>query len=135
MEEGEENPPSPQKPDPVPYSEIQTRWNTIAAKHGLPLCQRMTEPRRKAIKARFGESGMEGIVQAFDAIEQSDFCLGLKTDFRADFDFVFQAKSFTRLIEGSYAGRANGSGGNRRSPGTFGRSDIDRLEAKYGKIL
>lgn len=104
LNKGTKNPPLPPKGKaPLDYAQIQKRWNDLAAKHGLPICEVMTDRRRSAIRARFNEYDLDAIHRAIDAVFVSSFCLGRKKDFRADFDFVFQAKSFGRLIEGSYS--------------------------------
>ena len=39
---------------------------------------------------------------ALDALERSPFCRGERSDWKADFDFFLQTKSFTKLLEGAY---------------------------------
>jgi hypothetical protein len=82
-------------------------WNDLASKHGLAKVQAVTARRKSALAARLKEcGGLEGWGVALEKVEQSPFLLGQKTDFRADFDFVLQQKSFTKLMEGAYAGGA-----------------------------
>jgi hypothetical protein len=41
--------------------------------------------------------------RAMDALERSAFCRGENDrGWRADFDFLLQPKSFTKLLEGAY---------------------------------
>lgn len=101
---GTKNPPLPPKGKaPLDYGQIQKRWNDLARQHGLPICEVMTDRRRAAIRARFNEYDLDAIHRAIDAVFVSPLCLGRKKDWRADFDFVFQAKSFDRLVQGSYS--------------------------------
>ena len=81
-------------------------WNAMAERTGLPRVRRLTDTRRKQLKARIRENTLDEWTEAIAAIERSDFCRGEKTSWRADFDFLLQPKSFTKLIEGAYDGRS-----------------------------
>ena len=81
-------------------------WNAMARQHGLSTVQRLTEPRRRSLKARLAEcGGIEGWERALHLITESPFLLGQTGEWKADFDFVLQAKSFTKLMEGTYGNR------------------------------
>lgn len=78
-------------------------YNAMAQKAGLPKAQLLTDKRRKSLAHRLQEcGGIDGWKAAMDKVAASAFLTGKKTDWRADFDFVLQAKSFTKLMEGSY---------------------------------
>jgi hypothetical protein len=86
-------------------------WNETAHRCGLPVAEKLTADRRSKLKARLADAnGLEGWIQALTRLAASAFCTGRKTDFRADLDFVLQAKSFTRLVEGSYDDNRNQRG-------------------------
>lgn len=79
-------------------------YNRVAERTGLAIAQRLTEQRRKSLRARLAEcGGQDGWLLAMAKLENSPFLLG-KTGggWRADFDFVLQSKSFTKLMEGGY---------------------------------
>jgi hypothetical protein len=79
------------------------RWNAMAARTGLATAKSLTPERRKRLRARLAEHGPDAFTEAIAAIERSSFCRGDGRDgWRADFDFLLQASSFTKLIEGSY---------------------------------
>lgn len=104
-----ENPPAPPKGDGQ-SEEIKAAfdgWNEIAGRHGLPVAMDLTDRRRKAIAARLKAAGPAGWTKALEAVERSAFLTGQRQGsdgrtFRADLDFVCQAKSFQRLREGYY---------------------------------
>lgn len=78
-------------------------YNAMAEKAGLPKAQLLTDKRRKSLAHRLQEcGGIDGWKAAMDKVAASSFLTGKKTDWRADFDFVLQAKSFTKIMEGSY---------------------------------
>jgi uncharacterized protein YdaU (DUF1376 family) len=91
-------------PQPPNFDEAVSVWNETAEAMGLPKVQRLTEPRSKALKARLSEcGGIEGWRAAIGKVRDSPFLCGVNAQgWKADFDFVLQAKSFTKLMEGSY---------------------------------
>lgn len=81
---------------------------SAASRSGLPVPSNFTPSRRKFLKARLVDcGGLEGWKVAMSKLEASDFCCGKVSDFKANFDFVLQAKSFTKLMEGNYDNREN----------------------------
>lgn len=96
-----------------------TAWNVMAAETGLPRVQHMTEQRRVKLRQRLKDcGGLVGWSAALDRIRGSPFLLGQNKDgWRADFDFVLQSKSFTKLMEGAYDGRkGTGDDGGPSNP-------------------
>ena len=75
----------------------------MAELSGVPRVRGLNEQRRARLADRLSEQGEEGFREAIAAVGRSDFCRG-KNDrkWRADFDFVVQAKNFLRLMEGSF---------------------------------
>lgn len=102
--------PTDEKPDEVRLA--FDAWNELANRAGLPVALDLTDQRRRAIARRLQEAGPEGWRTALDAVAASGLCLGQKPSrnggapFRADLDFVCQAKSFQRLREGAYGNDA-----------------------------
>ncbi len=96
-------------------------WNDFAERIGHPRVQMLSKARRKSLAKRLAEcGGIEGWRVALSKVEASAFLRGDNDrGWRADFDFMLQAKSFTRLMEGSYDdnGRREGGGGRAGSQG------------------
>lgn len=85
-------------------------YNAAAKRCGWSIVQRMSKPRFSALKARMREAGgLDGWLAAIAKAEASDFLCGrVRTrdgPFFASFDFLTQASSFTRLMEGNYDNR------------------------------
>ena len=94
-------------------------WNAMAKRTGLAVVKSLTDERRKRLRARITEHGPDAFTEAIAAVERSGFCLGDSRDgWRANFDFLLQASSFTKLIEGSYDRSINRSGSSRAA-GSF----------------
>jgi uncharacterized protein YdaU (DUF1376 family) len=88
---------------PVTKSEILEAWHERMVPKGFPAVARMTADREKKLRARLRENTLDDWMRAFDALERSAFCRGENDrGWRADFDFLLQPKSFTKLLEGAY---------------------------------
>jgi uncharacterized protein YdaU (DUF1376 family) len=101
----EEKPPSP----PPPTESIEVRpehvleaFNAMADRNGLPKAK-MTAERRRKLRAFVRRHPIDDITEAISAIERSPFCRGENDrGWKANFDFLLQPTSFTRLTEGTY---------------------------------
>ena len=84
-------------------------YNETAKACGLPIARKLDKTRAAALAHRVKEAGgLDGFRQAMANIEKSAFLRGMtEQGFRADLTFVCQAKSFTRLLEGSYGNGAH----------------------------
>jgi hypothetical protein len=88
-------------------------YNALAERCKLPLVQRLNPQRRTKLRRRLAEcGGIEGWKLALAKLEANPWMHGDNDrGWRADFDFLLQEKSFTKLMEGSYDRRPNRSGG------------------------
>ena len=79
-------------------------YNALAARIDLPKAQVFTDARKSRIRQRLHEcGGLSGWVDVLDRLEASSFLRGGSANgWKADLDFLLQAKSFTKLMEGSY---------------------------------
>lgn len=105
--EGEIDKTSPNGDDPPPTpSMIVDAWNLLAERQGLPKMLKLTDKRAKSLKVRIDEFDIPTIVKAVQSIEDSDFLLGRNDrGWKANFDWLLQPSSLTKLIEGAYHGR------------------------------
>lgn len=105
--EREEDKTSPNGDDPPPSpSAIVDAWQLLAERQGLPGISKMTDKRKASLKARIEEHGIETILKVVATIEDSDFLLGRNDrGWKANFDWLLQPSSMTKLIEGAYHGR------------------------------
>jgi hypothetical protein len=86
-------------------------WNEMAGQNDLAQVRQMTDARTKSLKARIKEHGAETLVEHIARIPQYPFLLGKsETGWKANFDWLLQPSSCTKLIEGAYArGKGKGS--------------------------
>lgn len=88
---------------PLTKREVIDAWQTRMVPQGFPAIRKMTGQRERLLNARLKDSTLEEWMQAMSALERSAFCRGENDrGWRADFDFLLQPKSFTKLLEGAY---------------------------------
>lgn len=109
--------PSPVKNDPVDFVGLQSYFNETF-KDKLPMVANMTEARRKAVKARIAEYDKNTVVMVLQKVAASPFLLGNNDrNWKCDFDWIFKAANFTKILEGNYDEKRNSNtaGGRKES--------------------
>lgn len=93
-------------PDRSPSGLVQQAfddWNAMAARSNSPRAISLTEERRRKLSSKLKEVGIDGWRAALAKVEASPLCQGHnERGWKADLDFLFQSKSWSRLVEGSY---------------------------------
>jgi hypothetical protein len=88
---------------PLTKSEVIEAWQTRMVPQGFPAIRKITGQRDRQLSARLKDSTLDEWLDAMAALERSAFCRGENPrGWRADFDFLLQPKSFTKLLEGAY---------------------------------
>ena len=103
------------KAAPCPVTEIVALYNKKLGPY-LRTVRKMTPARAQAVRARWRDvteivksqdraTVMEGMSDYFDKIGRSNFLMGRVQgkNWRADFDFIFSQRGFTRIFEDKYA--------------------------------
>lgn len=62
----------------------------------------ISDNRRKSVKARCNDYGMDAIYEAIGNAVTSPFLNGRVKDFKADFDWIMRPKNFPKVLEGNY---------------------------------
>jgi hypothetical protein len=116
--------------EPVTPGEIMKLWNELAYETGLSLVEKMTPDRRSKCQARIKSyPERKHWQQAFQTIRASSFLRGEgQRGWKADFDFLIQAKSFNRLVEGSYGNAETRS--EQVTTRSLGETVADNLERR-----
>ncbi|TQV80332.1 hypothetical protein [Denitrobaculum tricleocarpae] len=89
----------PSEGDSPDLQECLDTWNTMAKANGLPTAS-LTDKRRKALRARLKDHGLEDFAKAVQQIPADAFRLG-KNDrrWKANIDYLLRPDSITKLLE------------------------------------
>ena len=101
----------PLKGDEIDYNSFIERWNRNASRYDNFIAVRtLTDARKKNLKRRFDDLKKNNIEPTLDsffkeigkAYMSSSFLRGEKNGFNFTLDFVLQASSFQKILEGGY---------------------------------
>lgn len=99
----------------------------------LPRCTRLSEARKKAIKARLNIYKVEDFKKLFEMAEKSDFLKGAsKTNWRANFDWLIADTNMAKTLDGNYNNAS--SKPIDKNNGTGNRKTFSELIAEEGNL-
>lgn len=101
----------------VDFVRLQEYFNTTF-NGKLSMVVNMTEARRKAVKARIAQYDKETVFTVLKNVAASPFLLGCNDrNWKCDFDWIFKAGNFTKILEGNYDEKRNNNtaGGRKES--------------------
>lgn len=101
----------------VDFVRLQEYFNTTF-NGKLSMVVNMTEARRKAVKARISQYDKETVFTVLKKVAASPFLLGCNDrNWKCDFDWIFKAGNFTKILEGNYDEKRNNNtaGGRKES--------------------
>lgn len=75
-------------------------WNELTTAP-LSKVRELSEPRRRAARARLQDRGFEQMSEVFRRINQSPFCRG-ERGWRASFDWALKPTTITKVLEGNF---------------------------------
>ena len=103
---------TPPKPERTDYQGILDAYHECCP--SFPAVIKLTETRKRAIKARLKDYGLDEIKRAFSLAGQSDFLKG-SSGWQASFDWLMKPANMTKVLEGNYTNRASPAGGKSKS--------------------
>jgi predicted phage replisome organizer len=83
----------------IDYTSILETYNTVCI--DLPKAIKLTEKRKRLIKAYFKNHNDLNIMDYFKRINQAKFLCG-SSGWKADFEFIFKADNIIKILEGKY---------------------------------
>lgn len=95
----------------IDFSLIQNWWNDLSDEFGLAKIKKITAQRQISLRARIKDAGgeQEFMDTVYQAIKGSNFLRGKNNrGWKADFTFILQEKSYTRMSEGGYQDQNTG---------------------------
>lgn len=85
----------------VDYQEIVDLYHSKCT--SLPKIMKLSTSRRKAIKARLNDLGMDGLITLFEKAEASDFLSGRSGVWKnCNFDWLLKESNSLKVLEGNY---------------------------------
>ena len=109
---------TPPKPERTDYQGVLDAYHECCP--SFPVVIKLTETRKRAIKARLKDYGLEEIKRAFSLAGQSDFLKG-SSGWQASFDWLMKPANMTKVLEGNYTNRASPAG--EKSKSMWGEDD------------
>lgn len=103
---------TPPKPERTDYQGVLDAYHECCP--SFPAVIKLTKTRKRAIKARLKDYGLEEIKRAFSLAGQSDFLKG-SSGWQASFDWLMKPANMTKVLEGNYTNRASPAGGKSKS--------------------
>lgn len=102
---------SPPHPERIDYGKLKDYFNSRAAKAGIPGIKTLTDARKAAIRARVAQYGKKAVETVMGKVTESDFLRGKNDrDWQATFEWIFNQRNFTRILEGVYDNKSHQPG-------------------------
>ena len=84
----------------IDYESIIDYYHSICT--DFPKIRVLSDKRKKHLKARIKEHGIETVKEVFDKASKSDFLSGRTKDWNATFDWLINKSNFIKVLEGNY---------------------------------
>jgi hypothetical protein len=118
----------------INYKEFAEQWNSICT--NLPKVEKLTESRKRKIKARLKDWPKEKIFEAFAKINSNDFLCGKNNrGWTATFDWTIENdRNIAKVLEGAYSSGAKQNGQAVQKLQVKNQViHLDNMEEKYKK--
>lgn len=119
-----------QPDEKIPVEREQTNYKAVVDSYNslcksFPKVNKLSERRRKAIKARLKEYSLAELEKAFTLAEESEFLKGANNrNWMASFDWIISDSNLPKVLEGKYANRASPNGNSGKSQSMWGDDDF-----------
>ena len=90
----------------IDYQNIVNLYNTICV--SFPKVTKLSESRKRAIKARLKSYSVEDLKTAFQMAEESDFLSGRNGKWNASFDWLMNETNLVKVLDGNFKNKTNG---------------------------
>ena len=119
-----------QPDEKIPVEREQTNYKAVVDSYNslcksFPKVTKLSERRRKAIRARLKEYSLAELEKAFALAEESEFLKGANNrNWMASFDWIISDSNLPKVLEGKYANRASPNGTSGKSQSMWGDDDF-----------
>lgn len=92
----------------TPYQDVVNMYHEICV--SLPTVRAVSDSRRKLIRSRYNQYGIDEIRTVFEKAEASDFLTGRsENSWRCGFDWLLNPSNFLKVLEGNYDNKGSHS--------------------------
>lgn len=119
-----------QPDEKIPVEREQTNYKAVVDSYNslcksFPKVTKLSERRRKAIRARLKEYSLAELEKAFALAEESEFLKGANNrNWMASFDWIISDSNLPKVLEGKYANRASPNCTSGKSQSMWGEDDF-----------
>lgn len=119
-----------QPDEKIPVEREQTNYKAVVDSYNslcksFPKVTKLSERRRKAIRARLKEYSLAELEKAFALAEESEFLKGANNrNWMASFDWIISDSNLPKVLEGKYANRASPNCTGGKSQSMWGEDDF-----------
>ena len=122
-ENGQPDKKIPAQREQTDYKAVVDSYNSLCK--SFPKVTKLSERRRKAIRARLKEYSFAELEKAFALAEESEFLKGANNrNWMASFDWIISDSNLPKVLEGKYANRASPNGNSGKSQSMWGDDDF-----------
>lgn len=113
----------------IDFDSFMRFFNESVSTTAIPTIRVMTDKRKKLLRVRLKDFDKRTLMLVIQRAVASDFLTGRKTDWKADFDWIFKQDNFIRILEGKYDNRTNQATNQSSGRGQHGNPSIDEIAA------
>ena len=109
--------------DKIPYQQIADMYNNTCVSY--PRLTKLSDARKKSIKARLRTYSIDDIQRVFSMAEQSDFLKGANNrNWSANFDWIMKDTNMAKILDGNYINKKSNSVESKQLPDWFNNQDL-----------
>lgn len=107
----------------IPYQQIADMYNNTCVSY--PRLTKLSDARKKSIKARLRTYSIDDIQRVFTLAEQSDFLKGANNrNWSATFDWMMKDTNMAKILDGNYINKKSNSVESKQLPDWFNNQDL-----------
>lgn len=120
-----------EKKEDICYQQIADMYNNTCV--SFPRLTKLSDARKKAIKARLKTYTADDLQKAFFLAEQSDFLKGANNrNWSATFDWMLKDTNLAKILDGNYTNNSNKTGSTEKQlPAWWDNQDLIKTDPEF----
>jgi len=122
-----------EKKEDICYQQIADMYNNTCV--SFPRLTKLSDARKKAIKARLKTYTADDLQKAFTLAEQSDFLKGANNrNWSATFDWMLKDTNLAKILDGNYTNNSSKTNSNEKKlPAWWDNQDLIKVESEFSE--